>query len=262
MKSVVIGNGVVCLVIALITCFSAPLCAAQSGVCDPVIEKLSGSGKLAYKFIGPQCEGTYSETTGGNLDLQLLNVTWSVPRADFRAVPALDLKWYPPRTADVRLRAVSTRYKYYYRMDAHPATATTFHWQTDLLKQSDLSMPQIGFLAWTQSSVLGTSQFVYLPIKVVTGATSGGPSEDIVLSVLPSVDLDEVNWRATRLGGAGSKDALLPGGGLLGLGYYPAHKPISIPIRLGARSGYFRVEVSAKHQGGSLVRSYVIYAPR
>src|ERR1700691_4664999 len=91
--------------------------AAQPGVCDPVIEKLS-SGTLPYKFIGPQCEGTYSNPTGGKSDLQLVALTKGILRADFRAEPALNFEWTPPPVSDVRLRATSTRYKYYYQMDA------------------------------------------------------------------------------------------------------------------------------------------------
>jgi hypothetical protein len=262
MKSALRGGRVAWLAFAFVP-ICAVFCTAQSDdVCDHAIEKLKGSGKLAYTFVGPQCEGTYDDTTGGDLDLRLAGLTRSVPRADFRAVPALDLAWYPPKAADVRIRAASTRYKYYYRMDAHPASVSTFHWRTSLLQQTDLSMPEIGLLAWTRSSALGTSQVVYLPIKVITAATSSARTENLVLSVIPSVDLDEVTWQATRLGAPGSRDTIVPGGGPLRLGYYPHHKSIAIPIDLGARSGYFRIDVSVRHEGASLVRSYAIYVPR
>src|SRR5215217_7014842 len=158
MKSLARSSFVKWLAMVLMAYSSNLTCTAQSNVCDPAIEKLRGTGELAYRFVGPHCEGTYSEQTGGNLELELVGLTRSVPKTDFRSVSAIELNWDPPKTADVHVRAASTRYKYYYRMDVHPGKASTFHWPTSLLKRSDLSMPEIGFLAWTQSSAIASTQ--------------------------------------------------------------------------------------------------------
>jgi hypothetical protein len=232
--------------------------AAQPGVCDPVIEKLS-SGTLPYKFIGPQCEGTYSNPTGGKSDLQLVALTKGILRADFRAEPALNFEWTPPPVSDVRLRATSTRYKYYYQMDAHPGRAVSFSWNTSLLRKTELGTPELGLLAWIDSTAFGNLEAVYLPIKIHPGAAPATPSEPLVVTFVPSVELDEVYKKITnvRPGAPGDKAS---SGSPLKLGYYPAHKAISIPIDPGSDTGFFRVDIAATpHDGGSLFRSFLIY---
>jgi hypothetical protein len=246
------------LVLCSVVLVPAHPSAAQSGVCDPVIEKLS-SGTLPYKFIGPQCEGTYSNPTGAKSDLQLVALTQGVLRADFREESALNFEWAPPPASDVRLRATSTRYKYYYQMDAHAGRSVTFSWNTSLLRKTDLGTPELGLLAWTDSTVLGNPETVYLPMKIRTGAVPATSTQPLVVTIVPSVELDEVYKRIThvRPGAPGDKAS---SGSSLKLGYYPAHKAISIPIDPGTGTGFFRVDFSATpHDGGSLFRSFLVY---
>jgi hypothetical protein len=236
---------------------------AQSGPCDPGIVRLSGSGSLAYKDLGARCEGTFANPSGGAADLQLVSLTKSFPLMNFDGTSPLSLIWFPPFPADVRLRAVSTRYKFYYQMDAHPGTANKFTWPTDRLAASGLLRPEVGVLAWFPHAIAGKTLDLFLPVVVKAKGSPPPRSSSIEVVVVPTVQLKEVFRSVTHYTDEGVKQTVALSNSPLQYGSYPAHEPVRLSLDLGTTDGLYRFDVTATiADGGTLQRSYWIYVGR
>jgi hypothetical protein len=241
---------------------TVPRSFAQGDPCDPDVMRLRGSGGLAYKNLGARCEGTFASLSGGTADLQLVSLTKSFSLMNFKDTPTLSLSWLAPPPVDVRLRAVSTRYKFYYQMDAHPGAADTFAWPTDRLVASRLLRPEVGLLASTPHTVAGETQEILLPVVVQSKGYE--PSAQLIEIVLvPTVQLKEVFRTITQYTDAGVKEAMLLSNRPLQYGSYQAHERIVLSLDLRNASGLFRFDVMATvSEGGTIKRSYWIYVGR
>ena len=233
---------------------------AQNDPCDADVLRLRGSGNLAYQNLGTRCEGTFASPSGGAADLELVSLSMSFPLMSFKDTPSLSVHWLASSTADVRLRAVSTRYKFYYQMDARPGTADTFQWSTDRLAASGLLRPEVGLLAYTRRTVAGKAEELLLPVVVHAEGLPPSPPQPIEGVLVPTVQLKEVFRTISKYTDAGGKQAVLLSNRPLRYGSYQAHQRIVFPLDLGTAPGLFRFDVLATiSDGGSLAKSYWIY---
>ena len=233
---------------------------AQGDPCDHDVLSLSGSCGLAYQNVGARCEGTFASPSGGAADLQLASLTRSFPLMNFKDTPLLSVSWFAPSPADVRLRAVSTRYKFYYQMDANPGVANTFRWPTDRLLASGLLRPEVGLLAYAPRTVAGTTEELLFPVVVQAKDPPPSPPQPIEVVLVPTVQLKEVFRTITEYTDAGVERAVLLSNRPLQYGSYQAHQRIVLPLNLGTAAGLFRFDVLATiSDGGTLAKSYWIY---
>jgi hypothetical protein len=236
---------------------------AQQSPCDQIVLRLRDSSRLAYRPIGERCEGTFANPTSGTGDIILGSITSSFPNLNFSSFSRLILSWPSLNGADVTVRATSMRFKYYYQMDSHPATAKSFTWPMELLAQTPLLRPEVGILAWTERAFSGLKQDIYLPVEVQALGLESASSDSVEVVVVPTVELSEVYRRVALCSVDGKEQSVLVPKSPLNYGSYPAHVPISLLIKLGRMSGMFNLNLIATATGGgTLQRSYWIYVGR
>jgi hypothetical protein len=151
-------------------------------------------------------------------------------------------------TAAVRLRAQGLRRRLYYRMDAlSPPRARSFTWPSEILSALQIPRTDIGVTATTRDSVAGAERDLFLPLRVHQGATAPQPS-GYRLVLLPGVELKEVFLTLTAA--SGDRRTVLKDGEPMGYGYYPAERPIEVPVAGPPAPGVYHLEIGATLKNG------------
>ena len=222
-------------------------CAAwgQNSPCDP---HLIGpqTDPYSYRMRGDRCEGVYiQEVAGAPLSI----VSWTAAFADYNLASRqpLRLEWDPVKGGDsIRLRAQALRRRLYYRMDAQrSAGSKSYQWPSDLLAAVQIPRDEIGVVGWAEATVGNARREVYLPLHIAQGGRPAATGE-YHLVLLPGTELKEVYL--TIEGAAG--EPVLKKGEPLGYGYYPAERPVDVPVAAPREAGIYRLEIGATHRSG------------
>jgi hypothetical protein len=229
--------------------------------CDP---SLAPSSNYPFKYVdrGDRCEGVYVRLVGSTT-LTMLSFTARFGAFDPKAGQPLPINWVPPpNTADVQLRALTTRQHLYYRMDTRVrAGETRYRWPTDVLAAMDLGRADIGLVGWTRQLVGGTEQEVLLPLSAGP-VNPPGSAGGYTLLVQSAAQLSELFVTVTRPAADGGAERTVQPARELGYGYYPADNAIEIPIEAPAERGVYAVQLGAKLRGGGVsTLRFLFYAP-
>lgn len=226
---------------------------AQAEPCDPALAS-SLADPWGYRVRGERCEGIYAQPVAGTA-LIVASFTERFDRFAPDSTASLLVGWPSVPTRQIRLRAISLRRRYYYRMDAsRVASAGSWMWPTTVLAALDLGRDELGVLAWTNHTADDAELDIYLPLRIGVDETSD-TSQEYALVVVPQVELSEVFVSVSSMDENGRLVGRLRDEDPLGYGYYPAERPVEIPIARPAEPGLYRVELGARiRTGGSLVR--------
>jgi hypothetical protein len=214
-------------------------------LCDPHLLG-PASDPYSYRLRGDRCEGVYIQEVAG-APLSIVSWTAAFPNYDLTSHQPLRLEWDLADSRErVRLRAQSLRRKLYYRMDAlSQSGSTSYQWPLDLLAAIRIARDEIGVVGLAEADVGDSRREVYVPLRI---AQSGKPPSvaEYHLVLLPGTELKEVFVTLVAAKGA----LVLKEGEPLGYGYYPAERPVDVPVAAPRESGIYRLEVGATHKSG------------
>lgn len=216
-----------------------------TSLCEPGLAK-PVDDPLAYGQRGDRCEGIYLQKVAGTGGFSVVAFVAGGQVPDIVAGKPVELQWQSGLDTPVFLRAVSLRRNFYYRMDSQRAAKTTqFKWPTDVLNQLKLKIGEVGIVAWKENRMGDKDQDVYLPIQL-GGATTEGQAS-YVLQVVSGVDLKDLFVRLATADATGREQQVIIKNESLKRGYYPAERPIAIPIALSTLKapGLYRLQLSA-----------------
>ncbi len=221
-----------------------PVLSGQSAGCDPHLLQPPGN-PYGYRLRGDRCEGIYVQEVSG-APLSIVSWTSSFEDYDVGSHQPLMIEWDSPANGSVRLRALGLRRRLYYRMDAvRPAGKRSYAWPSDLLAAIGISKSELGIVCSTRTLVDRAEREVYLPLRI--GRKQKQPQQGTYMLVLvPGVELKEIFLTLTAAG----HPEVLKNGTPLGYGYYPAERPIVIPVSGFKGRGIYHLEAGATLRGG------------
>lgn len=242
--------------------FAAALAAAaiqaQSQPCDPLLVP-STSDPYTYRLRGDRCEGTYAQQVAGT-PLAIVSWTQSFPAYDLNRRQPLHLEWESPgNNLGVRLRAQSLRRRLYYQMDALRQAGIKFYdWPVDLLAALALPKEELAVTAIERATVGEAERDVYLPLRIGQGSAAGSPG-GYQLVLLPGTELKEVFITLSETEG---RKSVIRKAEPLGYGFYPAERPIDVPVAPPRERGIYRLEIGAtlKNGGASAAELWFYHA--
>jgi hypothetical protein len=237
----------------------ARLAMGESAPCDPHLLQPTGN-PYGYRQRGDRCEGVYIQQVSG-APLVIASWTEYFPDYDLRSKQPITIEWEGLHGAGgVRLRAQGLRRRLYYRMDTlRPSGSKSFAWPSDLLSALNISKKDVGIVGISRGLVGEVERDIYLPLRVGRSGKRARPG-NYQLVLLPGVELKEVFISLAALNG--SKRSVLLDGEPLGYGYYPAERPIEIPISGARTRGIYHLEVGATlKSGGASAAELWFYHP-
>jgi hypothetical protein len=187
--------------------------------------------------------------------LSVASLTRAFAEYDPDSTARLALAWAAPAgDGPVHLRVRGIRRDLYYAMDAvRPAGSRGYEWPTSILAAQRIRRPDIGVLGWTRATIGGVDRPVYLPLRVAPArpgaAAPAAAGYEVVL--YPNVRLDEVFVTLTALDAGGRVRATVKRGEALGLGFYPAERPVRVRLADPGAPGLYLLEISARAAGGA-----------
>jgi hypothetical protein len=240
--------------VALLQWATLPVRAEQSA-CDPSLRQ-APENPWGYRPRGERCEGIFLREVSGE-PLRVVACTEGEPAFSLGPDPLL-IQWRAPRRdvvdGTLRLRAESLRHRTYYRMDAvRPLRDERFSWPSEVLLAQGLQADEIALSAGLRMVVDGALRVVLQPLRVASRASVPRLREAAVLTLWPSMALEEIFLGVQPAGTESSPDLRS-----LGAAYQPAERPVRLTLPpLG--SGVQRVRVAARLRGGgnSIVDAWV-----
>jgi len=224
-------------------------CAArgQGPPCDPRLVR-PAADPYGYRLRGDRCEGIYVQEVAG-APLAIVSWTRSFAAYDLNSKQPLLLEWESaPDHGAVRLHAQSLRHRLYYQMDAvRPPGSKSYQWPLDLLAALAISKDELGVVGTRRISTGQTERDLYLPLRISQGGKLV-PSGGYHLVVLPGVELKEVFITLAAV--KENREAIVKNGDPMGYGYYPAERPIDVPVAAPREQGIYRLEIGATHKSG------------
>jgi hypothetical protein len=244
--------------------FLLVLASARAQFCDPELQTQQGDPN-AYQERGDRCEGIYFQDVASSA-ISLTSFTTNYEALD-TSKDTIELTWIQPASGvlqpqgDLHLRADSQLFKLYYRMDTYlDMSDMKFSWSAKILKNLELSKPDIGLAAWIPAELpikkdRGTSQGVeqrtpgverdvYLPLTISEFVT--GPEDSAYsIMVMPSAELKGLSYRiATAYDGYAGEE--IQEKTSLDGDYFPNGRPVEIPISLpSTATGVYYLEIEA-----------------
>jgi hypothetical protein len=176
-----------------ITAFITMSVVAQD-LCQPL--QVAGNNQLQYKNRGNRCEGLYVQHIGAHA---LAIVSLTLGPVSYSLAPTIKLSVsVPGQSTAVWVRAIPKSSSLGYEMDAQATSNSPLIWPVnDVLLPEHLTSSQIGVYAWKED---GGVQ-VFMPVSVSTVGTPSNASQDVLLSVRPSFDVQLLKWRWAPLSG-------------------------------------------------------------
>jgi len=137
--------------------------------------------------------------------------------------------------------------------------SNSYIWPTDVLSALNISRHDAGIVGVTEAEIAGDRREVYLPLRVSQDNKSAR-SSSYSLTLLPGIEMKEVFLTLT--GPSGDRPSKIKDGEAVGFGYYPAERPIEIPVA-GLRSrGFYHLEIGATiRSGGVAAIEFWFYHP-
>lgn len=240
-------------------CASSAVLPAQVSPCDLQLIQ-PPTNPYGYRQRGDRCEGVYVQQVGGT-PLTVASWTESFENYDLQSGRPLTLEWDAPNNTPVRLRAEGLRRRLYFRMDAAPsAGARSYSWDSALLAAIGIARPELAVIGSTHFPGAHAERQVYLPVRIgqkAKPARTGAYS----LVLVPGAEAKELYLTLALDDGRGRRP--LKDGEPLGYGYYPAERPVEIPISGLPAPGIYRVEVGATLRNGMVsTAEFWFYHPR
>jgi hypothetical protein len=225
---------------------AAPL-PAQNPLCDPQLKQTSEDPN-GYRSRGDRCEGVYFGKVGSTT-LLVASLTESVENFDVAAGKPLLIEWTAPEGAEVHVRARALRHRLWYQMDTvRPPGSGSYNWSTALLAKFNLRRNELGWMAWTAVPVGKATKDVYVPLRVRQGEAPRSPSYQVTL--LPGVELSEVFVSLAPVDRDGRVGTYIKKDEPLKYSYYPADRPITIPLPPLGEPGIYNLEIKATRRAG------------
>jgi hypothetical protein len=259
--------GLSIIVATLLLCLGAgggllpALAAVPKSPCDVALDQPAGN-PYGYRLRGERCEGVYIQEVSSTT-LLVASLTESFEDYDLASGKALLIEWpQVPGHGDVRLRTQGLRRRLFYRMDAvRPSGSTSFTWPAEILTALEISRKDIGIVGSTRLPVGQTERDVYVPLQI-------GQQRDLSRSgsyrlvLLPGVELTELFISLAALGSDGRQHTSMKDEEALGYGYYPAERPIEVPIADLKTPGIYHLEIGARlRAGGAFTVELWLYHP-
>jgi hypothetical protein len=215
--------------------------------CDPLLRQ-DEANPWGYRLRGDRCEGLYAQDVGNTI-LQVASFTRGDGFSDFSG--SLPIRWAPVADHSVRLRVLSLQRGFYYRMDTlRPAGSTSYAWPLDVASALGIEARQVGVVGWWETEIDGSRRSIHVPVEV-SAVEPEVRSGSYQIGLVPGAELEEVYLTLAPLDGTGVPGAPLLDGEPLGWGFYPASRPLRIPLELDAtQEGLFLLEVAATLRGG------------
>ncbi len=235
--------------------------AAQSN-CDPSLTKLS-NGPLGYKDRGDRCEGIYIKEVGST-SLQLASFTQVFGAYNVQNGKPILIEWNKiPGASDMHLRAQGLKRKLYYRMDSdQPNSRTSFSWPTNLLASLGIVKNDIGILAFTPLMIGDAKKNVFIPLNINKDKKTNNNKNEYSLLLMPGIEMKEIYVSIAPVAADGKLQKFIKDGEPLNYGYYPAERPINIPVSGLKTSGIYYLEIGASFRnGGSSTLPFYFYHP-
>jgi hypothetical protein len=172
----------------------------------------------------------------------------------------LIVDWSPPDSGIVQLRADGIRHNLYYRMESRrPAGSESYQWPVDVLAALKIRRADIGIVAFTQYRLGGVERDVYVPLRISQKHPADHCSTTLVV-LLPGVKLEEVFVSLASLNADGNPVNWILKDKPLGYEFYPAERPIDVPVTELSAPGIYYLSLSAKlASGGSTALARWIY---
>jgi hypothetical protein len=223
-------------------CLFALLWATQiqaANPCDPGLIQ-DKSNPYGYRLRGDRCEGIYVQEVAG-APLTIASWTESFDDYNLTSGTALKIEWDAPSANGVHLRAQGMRRRLYFRMDASPASAS-FSWRPDLLAAVNIPQSELGITGSYLGTVSGQEREILLPLRIAQKEKPKS-SGAYRLVVIPGVEFKEMFVTLAPADGKGG--AALKNGEPLRYGYYPAERPVEIPISGLPKPGIYHLQIGA-----------------
>jgi hypothetical protein len=225
---------------------TGPAARAQSSHCDPYLP-VSKDNPLGYRLRGDRCEGVYVQQVTNTPVLVASFGRLNLPALQSRDTSVL-VEWAPV-AEELRLRTYSLKPRTYYRMDSRrPPGGGSYRWSSDVVAALELAAADVGIVAWTERDIGGARHDVYLPVRAGSPPVPWDGVYELV--IVPGTELNEVFVGVSAVGADGAPGAGVIKPAALKYGYYPAGRPIRIPIGPLPSSGTFIAEIGATLKAG------------
>ena len=244
-------------VLAILASLAGPAPAKEH--CDPLLAPAPGT-PFAYEDRGDRCEGLFVREVSGSAGLLVVSLTESFEEFDPQRDSEVVVGWSPPARGATRLRAFGLKRRQYYRMDAvRPEGVSSYRWPTNVMASLKIPSKEIGLVAWTTHTFGKEPLEAYLPLRIGKPAPESGATRP-TLTLLPGAELAEVYVSVWPLLPDGRPGPPLRREQALGHGYYPAERPLMLPLPELKTAGFYQLEIGVLlRAGGSVVRKLVIY---
>ncbi|MGZ5134019.1 MAG: hypothetical protein ACXWCG_02670 [Flavitalea sp.] len=230
-------------------------------ICDPALPGIK-EGTLGYRERGDRCEGLYINPVS-NTTLFVASFIEHFENYDLNAGNTLLIEWdHPPANKEIHLRAQGIKPRLYYRMDAYNSGTNTFYaWPSGILTSLNIKKNDIGIVGRIKLPIGSTERYLYLPLRIRRQGVAER-SGNYKLILMPGVQLNEIYITMASVGGDGNPEHFLSKEVILGYGYYPAERPIEIPIDKPKNKGIYYLKLGAKiKSGGTKVIELWFYNP-
>ena len=228
--------------------------------CDPALPGIK-EGALGYRDRGDRCEGLYINPVS-NTTMFVASFTEQFENYDNTGNTIL-IEWdKPPADKEIHLRAQGIKPRLYYRMDASKSgTNTFFAWPVGVLATLNIRKNDIGVTGKIKLPVGNTERYVHLPLRIrMQGEAKRAGSYKLIL--VPGIQLTEIYISLASVGADGNPQLFLRTDEALGYGYYPAERPVEIPIATPKNKGIYYVKLGAKiKSGGTKAVEFWFYNP-
>jgi hypothetical protein len=233
---------------------------AKNDDCDPSLEQ-PNENPYGYRQRGDRCEGQYIKQVASTT-LLVASFTEAFGDYDHSANKDLVVEWNALGNRQIRLRAHGLKRRLYYRMDTvRSSESQTFNWPVGLLAALAIPRQDIGVVGWTRYSVGEIEKEVYLPLRISQKKDKNRLGSYTVV-LLPGAELSEVYVSLATVGKDGHPETFLRDGIALGNNYYPADRPIDIPISDLKAPGLYYLEIGATLKtGGSATVEFWFHHP-
>lgn len=235
---------------------------AQESPCDAGLERRA-RGAHGYALRGERCEGIYVEEVGGTV-LAIASFTDSFQSYDSTSGQTLIVEWTAPGGDSLWLRARGIRRDLYYQMDAVRSSGEgsyRWEWPKDILVPQRIGRGSLGVVGWTRRTLGDLERDVFVPLRLTEqGEETGDGRYELVL--FPGARLAEVYITLAAMDPNGQPRHFIRQDEPLQYGYYPAERPIRIPISDLHDPGIYYLGIGARlERGGSVALTHWIYHP-
>ena len=239
---------------------ATPPAAAGARDCQTAGVRVEADNPLGYRLRGDRCEGVYVRDVAASGSLLVASVVEQFEDFDTSSSDPLRVTWTAPASSAVTLDVYALRFHLYYRMHTpRPIAGDAYVWTTPLLRQLGIRRADLGVVGQARLTVGGTPRDVVIPLRITQKKPAAGAPR-IQVTLLSSVELDEVFVTLAPLDAAGNPGPPLLDGQAQRRGFYPAEQGIPILLPAIVRPGLLMLDLGAKLAGGgSSVTRVLLY---